>query len=300
MSRLNYQHLYYFWTVAREGSIAAASRTLRLSAPTISVQVRQLEATYGQDLFVRTGRTLELTEVGRTTLRYADSIFGAGRELEGFLEGHRHGGPLRVEIGVAQALPKLVTWQLIDPARHLAEPCHIVCREEPPAKLIEQLALHQLDVILSDVPLQGGPNVRLFNHLLGESTVSFFAVPELADRLAGGFPGSLDGADVVLPTIGSEMRRSLDAWFTRVDAHPNVVAEFDDLALLKVAGEHGLGVIPVPSVVAEQAMEHYRVAYVGLADGVTERFYAVSAERQIAHPAVSAIVSPATSLFGER
>lgn len=299
MNQLNYQHLYYFWMVAREGSIAAASRRLRLSSPTISVQIRQLEGTYEQTLFRRTGRSLELSEVGETVFRYADSIFSTGQELEDFLEGRRHGGPLRVDIGVAHALPKLVTWHLIEPVRDLPESCHIVCHEAPPQKLVEELTLHQLDVILSDNPLQGGTNVRLFNHLLGESSVSFFATPPLAERLRDGFPDSLSDADLLLPSSGSEMRRSLDGWFTRVNIHPRIVAEFDDLALLKVAGEHGLGVFPVPDVVASEAMAHYNVAPIGLAQGVYERFYAVSADRQIAHPAVVAIASQAPALFND-
>lgn len=297
MGQLNYQHLQYFWMVAREGSITAASRRLGVTPSTISSQLRQLADQFDQTLFERVGRGLQLTEVGRVAYRYADSIFSTGQELEDFLDGRRRGGPMRLDIGVAHVLPKLVTWHLIAPATQLEARCHIVCREASPRELVEELLLHQLDVILSDAPLRGGASVRLFNHLLGESVVSFFASPELAERFASEFPVSLAEADLLLPTTGTEMRRSLDAWFASVGVRPSVVAEFDDLALLKVAGEHGLGVFPVPEVVAEETMVHYGVRRVGVADGVVERFYAVSADRQIEHPAVVAIANRARQLL---
>lgn len=297
MPHLNFQHLEYFWTVAREGSINGASEVLFVTPSTISVQLRKLEEQFEQKLFDRVGRGLVLTEVGRVAFRYADSIFSTGKELQSFLEGRREGGPQRVDVGVAHVLPKLVTWHLLEPATRLADSFHIVCREASSEQLVAELLLHQLDVILSDTPLRSGGSVRLFNHLLGESAVSFFAVAALAEQLSGGFPGSLDGAAVILPSTGTEMRRSLDAWFTRQKVRPEVVAEFDDLALLKVAGEHGLGVFPVPEVVSEDAAKRHGVRLVGQADGVVERFYAVSAERQIEHPAVVAIVSRARELL---
>lgn len=295
--QLNYQHLYYFWTVGREGGITAAGRALRLSSATISVQVRQLEAHYEQQLLRRVGRGVKLTEVGHVVFRYADSIFSVGQELEDYLEGRPGGGPLRLDVGVAPVLPKLVTWRLLEPVYSLPEPCHVVCREESPEALVSDLLLHQVDVVLSDTPLGGDGGARLFNHPLGSSKVAIVATQQLASGYSAGFPQSLDGAPFLLPVTGTAMRRSLDSWMGREGIRPRIVAEFDDGALLKVAGAHGLGCFPVPSVVLDDAEDQYGVTSLGLAAEVEESFYAVSAERQIAHPAVEAIASAARSLL---
>ena len=296
MAYLNYQHLQYFWVVAREGSVNQASRILNVTASTISVQLKKLEEQFQQKLFRRVGRGLQLTDIGQVAYRYADSIFSTGQELTDYLEGRRHGGPLRLEIGVAQSLPKLVTWRLMEPVSNLKEPCHIRCREDTPHKLVDELVLHQLDVVISDIPLKV-PNIKLFNHFLGESAVSFFAAPKLAKKLKRNFPKSLTACPVVLPSNGTEMRRSLDSWFSRNKIQPVVTAEFDDLALLKVAGEFGLGAFPVPTVVEKEVIKHYGVQTIGEAKGVIERFYAVSADRQIEHPAVMAMTHAAQDLF---
>ncbi|MCA9563860.1 MAG: transcriptional activator NhaR [Myxococcales bacterium] len=299
MGRLNYQHLEYFWVVAREGSVTAAAKTLFVTPSTVSVQLKKLQDQFEQPLFKRAGRGLELTEVGQVAFRYAESIFSTGVELEEYLEGKRRGGTLRLNVGVAHSLPKLVTWQLLEPVTRMEEPCHIVCREASSEELVNELALHQLDLVLSDTPLKGGPAVRLVNNLLGECGVSIFATPELAAQLPGEFPRNLNGVDFVLPSSGSEMRRSLDAWFSRIGVRPRIVAEFDDLALMKVAGEHGLGVVPVPEVVSHLAETHYGVQRLGRAEGVVERFFAVSAERQVDHPAVVEIAGGARVLLDQ-
>lgn len=297
MPHLNYQHLRYFWVVAREGGVTAAAEHLSVSPSTISVQLRKLEEQFDQPLFVRAGRNLELNETGRVAFRYANSIFSTGEELKDYLRGRRQAGPLRLTVGLDPVIPKLISWRLIEPATTLDTPCHIVCREASPSELVDELLLHQLDVILSDVALDAGPGVQLFNDLLGESTISLCAAPELAAALRPDFPASLDGAPVLLPSVGTEMRRSLDRWFSAIKVRPQVVAEFDDLALLDVAGEHGLGVIPVPTVVVEEVRDHFVVDIVGLAEGVIERFYAVSVKREVEHPAVHALTNRAKSLL---
>jgi LysR family transcriptional activator of nhaA len=294
---LNYQHLFYFWMVAREGRMAAAARLLRLSSATLSVQIRQLEAQYGQQLFDRRGRTLELSAIGRVVYRYAESIFSIGRELEDYLLGRPIGGPLRLEVGVAQVLPKLVTWRLLEPVRTLEQPCHLVCREAAPEQLVAELVLHQVDVILSDAPLSGGSSARLFNHRLGDTPVSFMATRKLARKLKTGFPHSLDGAPMLLPTPDTAMRRAIDTWLGRHRIQPRIVAEFHDSALIKVAGAHGDGVFPVPELVVEEAAQHYGAQSIGQADGVREVYFAVSAERKIAHPAVEVITSAAREML---
>ena len=292
---LNYQHLYYFWMFAREGTMAAAAKRLRVSVPTLSVQVRQLQSHYDKELLRRNGRRLELTEVGQTVYRYAETIFSVGQELESYLAGNTYMGPLRVEIGIVHVLPKLVTWQLLEPVHRLDESCHMICREASPQKLVEQLRLHQLDVILSDTPLAAGG--ALFDHFLGESKVSVFAAPALAATIAPEFPEGLSKVDWLLPSRGTALRKSMDIWFNKLGFQPRIAAEFDDLALLNVAGEHGLGAFPVSDVVANQAVRQFRISRVGAAEGVIESYYAVSADRQIEHPAVAAIAKDAALLF---
>lgn len=297
LQRLNYQHLHYFWAVASEGSVTAAAATLRVSPSTVSVQLKALEAQFERALFERAGRGIRLTETGKVAFKYAESIFSTGRELENYLLGHQSAGAFRLDVGIAQMLPKLVTWTLIAPATRLEQPCHVVCREAQPAELISSLLLHQLDVVLTDVPLTGGTSVKLFNRLLGQSTVSFYARPALARRCRGDLAEALRTLPVLLPSAGTEMRRSLDAFFGQLGVHPLIAAEFDDLALLEVAGGEGLGLFPIPDVVSAQAEQRYRVKRVGTAHGVVERFYATSADRKIQNPAVHAIVGAAKALL---
>ncbi len=296
---LNYQHLLYFWTVAHEGSIVAASKRLHVTPSTISVQLRALEDRFDCRLFDRVGRGLKLTEVGHTAYRYADEIFSTGRELEGFLSDRRPGHVLRLEVGVARFLPTSVAWTLLRSAFTGTELMRVVCRTADSATLVGQLLLHQLDVILSDVPLAPEPSVNLYNRFLGESGVSFFGEPTMAEQCRSDFPRCLERTGVLVPTTGTEMRRNLDAWFARMAIDPMITGEFDDLALMKTAGASGLGLFPVPDFVADVAAAHYGVRAVGRAEGVRERLFAVSAERRINHPGVAAIVEHAAQFFAE-
>jgi LysR family transcriptional activator of nhaA len=286
---LNYQHLFYFWMVAREGRMSDAAKLLRLSSATLSVQIRLLEEHYEQKLFRRSGRTLELTDVGRNVFRYAESIFSIGRELEDYLSGRPTSGPLRVEVGVAPVLPKLVTWKLLEPIRDLDTPCHLVCHEASADRLVDDLLLHHVDVILSDGPIRSRRSARLFHHRLFDTPVCIMGTREHAEAMTANFPESMDGAPILLPTAGTAMRRNLDGWLAGLQVRPRVVAEFDDSALLKVAGSHGDGIFPVPQVVAQEAARRYGVVELGVAEGFVEEYFAVSADRQIAHPAVKAI-----------
>jgi LysR family transcriptional activator of nhaA len=234
-----------------------------------------------------------LTEVGHVTFRYADEIFDLGRELVDAVQGRSGDKPLRLVVGVVDVLPKLVVSRLLKPALDLAQPVRLVCYEADFARLLGALAQHELDIVLGDSPVPSGSTVRAHHHLLGESPVGFFATPALAKAFRAGFPGSLDGAPVLLPTSRMTLRRSLDQWFDRHGLRPRIVAELDDSALLKVLGADGIGVFPAPEAVAEELKVRYQAAYLGQADGVVERFYAISAERRIKHPAVVAIAQAA-------
>jgi len=288
MEWLNYHHLRYFWAVAREGSVTRAAEKLHISQPTVSAQIRELEEALGERLFLRTGRTLALTDVGRTVFRYADEIFGLGRELLDTVKGRPTGRPARLSVGIANVVPKLVAYRLIEPALQLPEPVLMECVEDRPDRLLAELAVHTLDVVLNDAPVGPLVNVRAYSHLLGDCSVTVFGVPALA-RHARRFPASLDGAPFLLPTQNTALRRGLDQWFDEQRIRPQVVGEFEDSALLKVFGQAGRGLFTAPTAIADEVRRQYGVRRIGEIEPVRERFYAISVERRLKHPAVVAI-----------
>ena len=293
MKWLNYHHLLYFWTVAREGGISKAAAKLRLSQPTISAQIRLLEDSLGERLFQRQGRALVMTDVGRVVYRYADEIFGIGRELLETLRGRPPGRPLQLAIGIVNAVPKLIAYRLLRPAVESTEPVHVVCREDNAEQLTAQLATHALDVVIADTPAPPHVRVKVFNHLLGESDTAFFAPAPLAARLRRRFPRSLNEAPMILPTINAALRRGLEQWFEKEKIRPRTIGEFEDSALMKVFGQ-GAGVaFPAPAAIAADVCRLYGVRQIGRTSAVRERYYAISVERRLTHPGVLAITSAA-------
>ena len=293
MEWLNYHHLFYFWKVVRAGSIARACVELRLAPPTISAQLRNLEEQMGEKLLTRSGRSLVPTEMGRMVFRYAEDIFGLGQEMVDAVKQRPTGRPLRLVIGVDDVLPKEIAHRLIEPALHLREKVRILCREASLERLVAALAVHELDVVLSDAPIPPSLNFRAYSHLLGECGMSFVGTPKLAGLLRRRFPKSLDGAPVLLPTADTAIRRNLDHWFDTLEIRPVVVGEFEDYALLRVFGEAGVGVFPAPSVLDQQMRRQYGLERIGRTETVRGRFYAISIERKLKHPAVVAICQTA-------
>lgn len=289
MDWLNYHHLFYFWTVAREGTIAKACQRLQVAQPTISAQLRQLERAFGQRLFEKSGRTLQLTDAGRVTFQYAEEIFTLGRELADTMHGRPSGAPLRFVVGVADVMPKLIARRLLEPALRMGTSLRLVCRQGTLDRLVSELAQHTIDLVISDTPFPPALKVRAYNHLLAESTISWFAAPELAAELQQSWPGSLDGAAVLLPSRQSTLRRLLDQWFESHGLHPQVHGEFDDSALLKAFGEDGLGAFPAPTAIATEICRQHRVLAIGTAEGLRSQYFAISVERKLKHPAVVAI-----------
>ncbi len=289
MDWLNYHHLQYFWHVAREGSIQRASELLHVTPATVSIQLRKLEKSLGVKLVRKQGRGLALTEMGQSVRDYADDIFATGRELLEMVHGRPTGRPMRLRVGITDVMPKLVAHRLLEPAYALDDGVRVECEEGDVRRLAADLAIHQLDVVLSDTPLDPLFEGRAYSHLLGESPVVVMAVPALAAELRDGFPGSLDGAPFLLPTQNSVIRRMLDVYFDEQHLHPHVRGEFADSAMLKVTGHSGLGAFAVPEVIAEDVGQMYSVEPVGVVEGVVERFFALSVERKIAHPAVVAL-----------
>ena len=289
MEWINYHQLLYFWTVAKEGSIAKACRHLRLTQPTISAQIHALEHNLGEKLFVRSGRNLVLTEVGRIVYGYADEIFTLGRELTDTLKGRPTGRPVRFTVGITDAMPKLIAFRLLTPAVTLQPPVHLICREGKPQQLFAELMTHGLDLVLADAP--AGPEIRLraFNHLLGECDIAVFGAPSLVRPRRSDFPNSMNGAPFLLPTRGTTLRRSLDQWFEERSVRPRIVGEMEDSALVKVFGAAGAGLFAAPSVIEDELRRQYGLRPLGRIDGVRERFYAISVERKLKNPAVIAI-----------
>lgn len=289
MQWLNYHHLLYFWTAVREGGIQAASRRLRLAHPTVSVQIKQLEEALGYELFDRSHRKLELTEAGHLAYRYADEIFSLGREMLDALEGQPAGRPVRLSVGISDAMPKLVVRNLLEPALRLPTPVRLVCSEDRFDRLLAGLATHSLDVVLADMPCAPTSGVKAFNHLLGECGVSFFAHKESAPKLRRTFPRSLDDAPMLMPAEDTSLGRAVTQWFESQGVRPEVVAEFDDSALMKTFGQDGVGVFPTPSVMEAEVKRQYRVQVIGRTEDIQARFYAISPERRLKNPAVTAI-----------
>ena len=298
MQPLNYHHLLYFYVVAREGSIARATTVLDLTQPTISGQLRTLEQALGEKLFERRGRNLVLTETGHVIYRYAEEIFSLGDELMRTLQGQPTTGPLRFAVGVSDSLPKLTTYRLLAPALALQTPMRLLLRIGKTDQLLADLSIHALDLVLADTPINPGVKVRAFNHVLGECDVTVFATAAHVDKYRRNFPRSLHDAPFLLPTQGTALRRSLEQWFEAENIHPAVAAEVEDMALLQVLGQEGLGLFAAPTVVEDEIQRQYRVQPVGRIEAVKERFYAISIDRKLKHPAVLAISKAAkSSLF---
>ncbi|MFA6283465.1 MAG: transcriptional activator NhaR [Desulfurivibrionaceae bacterium] len=293
MEWLNYHHLFYFWTVMREGSLTAASARLSLAPSTVSAQLGRLEETLGGKLFRRTGRNLEPTDLGRMVFRYADEIFSLGREMMDTIRGRPVAGPLSLKAGVVDVLPKLIVRRLLEPALQLPERVKLVCLEDKEDALLAELAMHSLDVVLSDAPLRAGLSVKAYSHLLGECGITFFAVEKLAAGLREKFPLSLHEAPMLLPMEMTALRGGLERWFASLGIRPAIAGEFDDNALLNVFGQEGDGVFAAPTVVEPEVLRQHKVEVVGRTQAVKERYYAISVERIIKHPAVAAILEAA-------
>ena len=293
MTPLNYHHLYYFWIVAREGGISHASDTLDVSPSTISAQISKLESAHRVKLFDRVGRNLRLSEVGHIAFRYAEEIFALGREMTHAIHGWSTSGPQLLQVGVADAVPKLAAARLLRPAQEQHSDIRVICREDTPERLLAELAVHQLDMVLLDSPVDPLLPIRAVDHLLARWRIAFFGKPELiADRLQD-FPLSLEEAPVLLPTAESAMRRSLDRWFEQNGVAPRIVGEFEDSALMKSFSESGVGLFPSPAGLASEIERQHEVELVGVLKDAEVAYYAVTVERRIEHRGVEAILGQA-------
>ena len=300
MEWLNYHHLRYFWTVARKGGVRKAAEELHVSQPSISAQLRLLEESLGQKLFRRGGRNLVLTETGQLVLNYADEIFSAGRELMNAVKQRPGKHRLRVNIGLTDAFPKLIAFQILRAAFRFEAAVHMICREGEIGPLVSHLQAHRLDIVLADEPASSALKAKTFNHKLGRSGVTFCAVPSLAAKLRRNFPQSLDGAPALLPTQNMGMRAALETWFDSKAIRPRLVGEFEDSALMEVCSTGGRGFTAVHTVVDRAALKHFGLRVIARVDECGTDFYAITAERRVKHPAAVAITEHAYSrVFAE-
>lgn len=293
MDWLNYHHLHYFWVTAKEGGIARASAKLHISQPSISAQIKRLEEMLQVKLFQKYGRSLVLTDVGQVVYQHAETIFGTGRDLLDIVKSGQPGRAMQLTVGVANAVPKLVVSRLLRPLLQSRTPPRLICREDNTEQLLANLATHALDVVLADTPAPPHVRVKVFNHMLGRSDTAFFVRSDKAAALKRRFPRSLHGAKMVLPTPNTALRRDIDAWFDTQDIKPEILAEFEDPALMKVVGAESGAVFPAPRAIAEDVCRVYGVTQIGRTDEVEERYYAISVERRLTHPGVLAITSAA-------
>jgi LysR family transcriptional activator of nhaA len=300
MEWLNFHHLRYFWMVARKGGVRKAAEELHVSQPSISAQLKLLEESLGQKLFRRSGRNLVLTEVGQLVLNYADEIFSAGRELMNAVKQRPGKHPVRLNIGLTDAFPKLIAWRILQAAFRADEPVHVVCREGEIGPLVNHLQAHRLDIVLADEPASSTLKAKTFNHALGDSGITFCAVPALAAKLRRNFPESLNGAPALLPATNMGMRAALETWFDTNGIRPRLIGEFEDSALMEVCSAGGRGFTVVHSVVDRTALKHYDLRVIAKVKECRSQFYAITAERRVKHPAAVAITEHAYSnLFAD-
>ncbi len=299
--QLNYHHLRYFWVVAREGSISHACTRLHVSQPTISGQLRALEQTLGGPLFVRRGRHLHLTALGDVVARHADGIFALGRDLAATIDGGAEATGQRLSVGISDQVPKLVAYRLLEPALAIPGGVRLICSEDTPTRLFGELAIHGLDVVLSDEPLPPGLGVRAYSHLLGDTGMAFFAAKSFKPAgLRRDFPASLGSVPLLLPHESAASRLQITRWLAEQGVTPRIAGEFQDSALLKAFGQAGVGVFAAPAAIADSIADQYAVEEIGRTDAVRERFYAVTAERRISNPAIAALTKAGRRIFERR
>lgn len=299
MRHLNYGHLHYFWVVAREGSVARAAELLHVTPQTISGQLKLLDQAVGDRLFDRSGRNLVLSSTGRVVFQYADEIFSIGAELAQVVGGRKPGAPRVLNVGIVESIPKLVAAQVLQTAVEIDDAPRLSCQEASLDTLLGELAIHRLDLVLSDQPLPAGLHVRAFNHPLGASDIAFFIRRRDGRRLRGEFPRCLDGEPFLLPAQGHALRRRLDDWFEEHGISPYPVAEFDDSALLKAVGQTGAGIFAGPTAIEADICRMYGARVIGRTRELQERYYAISHERRLKHPAVLRIIEGARQrVFG--
>ena len=290
----NLRHLQHFAVIAREGSLVKAAAALGLTHSSLSIQMKALERSLAARLFERSGRRLVLTALGCEIAWYADELLRLGHDIRDVARGlaRPHRTPLRV--GIVGAIPNALAFRLLEPALSVEGFGAIVARQDSHERLLEELAVGRLHLVIANVPPPQGGSLRLFGHLLGRSGISLYGVAKLARRHGGdAFPASLAGAPMLMPARGSSLRVALERWLAEHGLDVSVEGEFDDAGLLRVFGLRGRGIFPVREALEAESQDLSGVVCLGQPKGLEERYYAISVERRVHHPAVTALVDAA-------
>ena len=296
MTPLNYKHLHYFWVVAQEGSITRAAARLDVAVQTISGQLSLLERQLGKALFNSQGRGLVLSEAGRVALGFADQIFQLGDALVDAVQSSADESTLRLRVGISDGIPKLLAYRLLSRVTAMPADIRLICDEGEFESLLGDLALHRLDVVLTDRAAPVGGNLKVFSSRVGDFATGLFATTALLERYGAGFPASLDGAPMLLPTRHNALRGRIDRWLESKAVRPRIVGEFEDSALLTTFGREGLGIFPAPLALAEQIAGQLEAGRLGAMDGISEQIYAISNERRIRHPAIEVLCTASSQV----
>lgn len=290
LNHVNFHHLYYFWAVAKAGSIRNASAQLLLAPATVSRQIKELESKLRVRLLERSNQSIKLTREGDFVFGVCNELFGLARELVDGVGANNEAKPVRITVGIAGVIPKLLIYKVLEPTLHLREPVQIVCLEGAPSKLMSDLASRNIDLVLTDAPIGPHSNARSSSHLIAECPVVVCCDAALAAKYKRGFPNSLHTAPVLLPTNNSAFRASLDTFFMEHGIIPDVRGEFEDSTIIEVFGEAGLGLFFVPAVIQKEVQTRFHCEVLGHLDKVIARFFAVVPHRRISNPATLAII----------
>lgn len=282
----SYRHLYYFWVVAKEGGLSKAAERLGMAVQTVSTQVRELERSLGFALLKPAGRGVALTDAGVAALRQADQIFQLGEQLPAVLREAVGSPVVRLAVGISDGLPKLAVRQLMQPIVDAEPNLRLLCHEDQFEGLLAELALHRLDVVLSDRPAPTNPNLKVYSHSLGFSAMAWYAPAALYEAAARDFPRSLADVPLLLPTTQAAVRLRLDQWLERQGIRARIAGEFEDSALLATFGSGGFGVFPAAELMQEKLTARYELRKVGVCEGVEEHYFAIGTNKKISHPLV--------------
>lgn len=293
---MNHKHLFYFWKVAKFGSVVRAAESINVTPQTLSGQIGLLEQSLGCELLLRQGRSVVLTEAGKLACEYAEELFALSAELETMIKHHPKGRPALFHVGVSDAVPKSLARRLLQPAISGEHSSRLVCREWQLDRLLAQLAVHELDLVISDGPIPPGYSVRAYNHRLLDSGISFLATRQLAAGLGGDFPACLNALPLLLPGEDSSVRTALQPWLERQRVRARIVGEFDDIALMTAFGLADVGAFPVATIVEDEFLRDDRLCVLGRCSDVQVSYFAISVERKVTHPSVLAVTQSAQQI----
>ncbi len=287
MIPFNYHHLYYFYTVAEEGSITKACKVLRLAQPTLSAQIKQFENYLNRNLFSREGRKLILTEEGHQVLSYAKAIFDLGEQLSDSLKDNPAAGHSRIQIGISSFIPKAFAHSVLNFLTESHPDLYINVVESSSREMIEDLRVHKLDMMLNDTPYHGDAAEGFQNHLMARIPLVLCAIKPIARKYRR-IPQDLDQAPMILPTSQSQTHHSLQEYFLKHNIKPRIIAEIQDLELTRRLVLSGKGIAPINrhTVLTAPASEKLVMLGVGSFD-IHNTVYLIIKERKIPHPLVT-------------